>query len=441
MTIPQQVQRVLQSLENAGFEAWCVGGCVRDLLLGRTPQDWDVTTSALPEQVMAVFGDCAIPTGLQHGTVTVVTELWHVEVTTYRTDGAYLDHRHPQGVSFVTSIHEDLARRDFTINAMALNLAGTFQDPFDGQGDLQRKCLRCVGVSDVRFTEDALRMLRGLRFASQLDFTVDPATALSIHSNRHLLSHIAVERIWVEMGKLLRGVNPVAILREYVDVVGVFWEELLPMEGFSQRNPHHCYDLWEHSIRTVETVEDSLVLRTSALLHDVGKVKTFTVDEGGIGHFYGHPDVGYPMAEQMLRRLKVDTITREQVVMLVKWHDRGILPTEKAVKKALRKLGVEQFTNLLKLKRADNLAQHPDYHGRQQELDVLEEILAKVLEEKQCFSLQHMAVNGHDLMDLGYKGQAIGLCLKGLLDAVIDQDVPNEQDDLTALAKEWAETE
>lgn len=436
MDIPVQVQQVLQQLEGAGYQAWCVGGCVRDLLLGRTPQDWDVTTNARPEQTMAVFGHCAIPTGLQHGTITVVMGEWRIEVTTYRTEGGYADHRRPDGVHFVDDIKHDLARRDFTINAMALNLAGDLEDPFDGQLDLAEKMLRCVGRSDVRFEEDALRILRGLRFASQLDFVIAPDTAQSIHAHKQLLSYIAVERIWVELGNLFCGKNPMPILREYMDVFGVFWPELLPMEGFSQQNPHHCYDLWEHTIHAVDAVENSLILRTSAVLHDIGKVKTFTVDSDGIGHFCGHQEAGVPIADAMLHRLKVDTITREAVVMLVKWHDHPIVPTEKAVKRALGKLGVDAFIDLLKIKRADNLAQHPAFQGRQQEITVLEGILAQVLAEKQCFSLPQLAVDGHDLIRLEYQGIAIGQELKRLLDLVIDGQASNEKAVLLQLAYE-----
>ena len=252
--MPKIVRQVLTALESAGYEAWCVGGCVRDTLLSRHPGDWDVTTNALPEETLAVFGDRAFPTGLQHGTVTVRMEHQAVEITTYRVDGEYHDHRRPEHVTFTRSLEEDLARRDFTVNAMALDLRGELRDPFGGREDLKRGVLRCVGDPDRRFEEDALRILRGLRFAAVLGFSVDPATGVSIHRHGELLRDIAAERIQVELFKLLCGVRAAEVLREYVDVIGVFWPELLPMVGFDQRNRHHCYDVWEHTLHALEAV-------------------------------------------------------------------------------------------------------------------------------------------------------------------------------------------
>lgn len=434
MECPKQVNQVLTTLEHAGFEAWYVGGCVRDTVLGRIPQDWDVTTNAHPEQVLAVFGDMALPTGIQHGTVTVKTGKWHVEVTTYRTDGTYINHRRPEQVTFVPTIEEDLARRDFTINAMAVNLAGEFRDPFGGREDLHHQIIRCVGNPTARFEEDALRILRGLRFASQLGCSIEPETEAAIHQQAPLLTHIAVERIWTETERLLCGKNCTQILRNHLDVFGVFWPELLPMEGFSQQNPHHCYDLWEHTLHTVEAIDATILLRLSALLHDIGKFKTFTLDDQGVGHFYRHQAVGMPIADAMLQRLKVPTSLREQVVRLVEWHDRAIPATPKAVKRGMMKLGAPLFADLLRLKRADNLAQHPAYHGRQQELSCLEAILEDVLVQGQCFSLKQLAVNGHDLTAMGFHGPAIGQMLQQLLDGVIDGIFANEKELLLSVA-------
>lgn len=437
--IPESVKNVLFTLESAGYEAWCVGGCVRDSLMGRVPGDWDVTTSALPEETMAVFGDHAFPTGLRHGTVTVRQNHEAVEVTTYRVDGAYRDHRRPDSVAFTRSLEEDLKRRDFTVNAMALNLRGELRDPFGGQADLEAGILRCVGDSDLRLREDALRILRGLRFAAVLGFGIDADTGESIHRNRELLREIAAERIQVEVMKLLCGKNAAEILREYPDVIGVFWPEVLPMVGHDQKNYHHCYDIWEHSLYAMMAVPPEPVLRCAALLHDAGKPKSFTIDADGVGHFYGHSSVSRELVDQMLRRLKCSNEFRETVVCLVEWHDREIPRNDKSIRKALRMLGEENLRRLIAIKRADNLAQAPEFHGRQLEIRKAEEILERLLEEDACFSLKQMAVNGHDLMTLGLSGPAIGKTLNLLLDQIVGGELPNEKELLLKRARELME--
>ena len=425
--IPAYVQSILKTLAAAGHEAWCVGGCVRDTLLGRTPEDWDVTTSALPKETMALFDGHAFPTGLQHGTVTVRREHRTVEVTTYRLDGTYHDHRRPDSVTFTGSWEEDLGRRDFTVNAMALGLSGELRDPFGGQTDLGKRMLRCVGDPDRRFNEDALRILRGLRFAAVLGFTVDRATEESIRRNRGLLERIAVERIQVELSKLLCGCGAAEVLRAYPEVFGVFWPELLPMVGFAQRNPQHIYDVWEHTLHAVEAVPDEAVLRYAMLLHDIGKPRCFHLDEAGVGHFYGHGAVSRELSEAMLRRLKCSTEFRETVVRLVEWHDRDIPRTDRSIRKALRALGEKNLRRLIEVKRADNLAQAPAYRDRQQELDRAEEILEKLLAEDACFSLRQLAVDGHDMLRLRIAGPDIGRTLNALLDGVVNGDLPNER--------------
>lgn len=433
--IPKYVKTILEMLEEAGYEAWCVGGCVRDGLLGRIPEDWDVTTSAMPEETMAVFGGRAVPTGLQHGTVTVRADHKSVEVTTYRVDGAYHDHRRPDSVSFTHSLEEDLRRRDFTINAMAINLKGELRDPFGGQRDLKAGVLRCVGDPDQRFCEDALRILRGIRFAAVLGFDIDSETGKSIHQNRELLREIAAERIQVEVLKLLCGKNAAEILRQYPDVVGVFWPEVLPMVGFDQKNYHHCYDVWEHTLHALAVIPPEPVLRCAALLHDIGKPRCFTVDEKGVGHFYGHGSISREMANQMLRRLKCSTDFRETVVRLVDWHDRDIPRTDKSIRRALGKLGEPDLRRLIALKRADNLAQAPEFRDRQLELDKAERILEKLLEENACFSLKQLSVNGKDLTDMGLSGPSVGAVLKRLLDNVIEGELPNEREALLRQAE------
>lgn len=435
MEIPAYVRSILETLNAAGREAWCVGGCVRDTLLGRRPEDWDVTTGALPEETLALFGRRAIPTGLRHGTVTVRSEGCRVEVTTYRIDGDYHDRRRPDSVTFTRSLEEDLARRDFTVNAMAMGLSGEIRDPFGGQADLLAGVLRCVGDPDRRFGEDALRILRGLRFAAVLGFSVDPAAGESIRRNRALLREIAVERIQVEMSKLLCGRCGAEVLRGYPEVFGVFWPELLPMVGFDQRNPHHIYDVWEHTLHAVEAVPGEAALRYAALLHDIGKPRCFHLDEAGVGHFYGHGAISRELADRMLRRLKCSTEFRETVVRLVDWHDREIPRTDKSIRRALRILGEADLRRLIALKRADNLAQAPAYRDRQRELDKAEEILERLLAEGACFSLRQLAVDGRDMMRLGLTGPAIGQTLNALLDAVVNGETPNEREALLTAAQ------
>lgn len=435
MEMPGYVQNVLTVLEAAGYEAWCVGGCVRDLMLGRAPEDWDVTTNALPEATMALFGSHAFPTGLRHGTVTVREEHRSVEVTTYRVDGDYHDHRRPDTVVFTPSLEEDLRRRDFTVNAMALSLRGDLRDPFGGQADLKAGVLRCVGKPERRFGEDALRILRGLRFAAVLGFAMDPATAAGIHGHRSLLKDIAAERIQVELFKLLCGKDAAAVLREYPDVVGVFWPEILPMVGFDQRNRHHCYDVWEHTLHAVEAVEPEPVLRCAMLLHDVGKPRCFTVDQDGNGHFYGHPEISRELADDMLRRLKCAAAFRETVVRLVEWHDRNIPRTGRGLRRALRALGEEDLRRLILVKRADNLAQAPEYRDTQREIDRAEAILDKLVAADACFSLGQLTVNGRDLAALGLSGPEIGRTLNALLDKVVDGELPNERTALLEAAR------
>lgn len=439
MDIPENARAVLETLETAGHEAWCVGGCVRDALLGRRPEDWDVTTSALPEETLALFGPRGSPTGLKHGTVTVKTPGGPVEVTTYRVDGAYLNHRRPESVTFTRSIEEDLGRRDFTVNAMALNLRGELRDPFGGRGDLERGILRCVGDPDRRFQEDALRILRGLRFSAVLGLEIEKGTAEAVRRNREGLRDIAPERIQVEFFKLLPGKRAAEVLRGWPEVFGVFWPELLAMVGFDQRNRHHCHDVWEHTLHALDAVPGDLVLRCTMLLHDVGKPACFTLDEAGVGHFYGHPAVSRALADGMLRRLRCAAGFRETVVRLVEWHDRDIPRTDKSIRRALRILGEEDLRRLILVKRADNLGQAPAFRDRQRELDRAEEILDRLLAEDTCFSLRQLAVNGRDLLALGLSGPAVGAALEALLEKVVDGALPNEREALLEALKKDTE--
>ena len=433
--IPEAVKDVLNRLMSAGHEAWCVGGCVRDLLLGREPDDWDVTTSALPEETLALFGERAIPTGLQHGTVTVRTDIGHVEVTTYRTDGSYRDCRHPDSVQFTRSLAEDLARRDFTVNAIAMDISGRVNDPMNGLEDLAARRLRCVGVPDRRFGEDALRILRGLRFASVLEFSVEGETAASIHRNRELLRMIAAERIRVELDKLLCGVGVAEVLGEYPDVLGVFLPEILPAVGFPQNSRYHCYNVWEHTVCSVAAAPMEPLLRMTMLLHDLGKPACYSVDDNGGGHFYGHNKVSCELAAAILNRLKYDNESKRIILTLVERHDWLVNPTEKGIRRALCALGEKELRRLLTVKRADNLAQSPDYRYRQQEIDVLEDLLDDLLAREACFSLKQLAVNGRDLTALGFRGAEIGRELDRLLLAVVDGVLQNDRDQLLESAQ------
>ena len=425
--IPEHAAAVLTALEAAGHAAWCVGGCVRDSLLGRTPQDWDVTTAAVPERVLAIFGDRAVPTGLAHGTVTVRTAGGVVEVTTLRRDGTYRDHRRPQSVTFTDSLEEDLCRRDFTVNAMALDLRGELADPLGGRADLDAGLLRCVGEPDRRFREDALRILRGVRFAAALGFAVEQETDRSLRANRALLALIAPERIWAELKGLLTAPGAAEALRAYPEVIGVFWPEVLDMVGFPQRNRHHCYDVWEHTLHALAQVSPELELRLTMLLHDIGKPGCCTIDASGCGHFKGHPARSAVLAEEMLRRLRTDNATRETVVRLVAWHDRNIPRTRPGVASALRQLGETDLRRLLRIKRADNLAQDPAYRAMQEQVGRAEAILDHLLAEGACVSLDQLAVRGGDLLALGLSGPAVGETLEALLDAVIEERLPNDR--------------
>lgn len=433
--IPAYVCGILRKLTENGFEAWCVGGCVRDTLLGRIPGDWDVTTSARPEEIMALFGDRAIPTGIRHGTVTVRTAERPVEVTTYRCDGHYADHRHPDSVTFSGSLGEDLRRRDFTVNAMAMDLRGKLADPFGGQADLQSKTLRCLGDPEKRFQEDALRILRGLRFASVLGFALEKNTARALRAQRALLRGISAERIQAELVKLVCGSGVCEILLAFPDVLGEVLPEITPAVGFDQKNCHHCYDVWEHTARSVAAADDDPILRMTMLLHDLGKPLSFTLDAAGTGHFLGHAKISRALAENILRRLRFSTGDREDILLLVEQHDRPIAPTEKSVRRALMKFGERNLRRLLKVKRADNLAQAPAYLGRQKEYDEVEAVLRRLLEQNACFSLRQLAVNGRDMTALGYRGPEVGRMLKQLLRAVVDGRLDNDRQTLLRAAR------
>lgn len=434
--LPKQVHTALHRLRAAGFEAHLVGGCVRDCLMGLQPHDFDITTSALPEQTQQLFADArVIETGIRHGTVTVVLDGLPLEITTYRLESTYSDHRHPDAVRFTRDLKLDLARRDFTINAIVWDGESDPIDFFGGQADIASGVIRCIGSPEQRFAEDSLRILRAVRFASTLGFTIDEATAQAARRAAPLLREVSMERISAELVKLLCGKNVRRVLCDYADILGTVIPELLPMQGFDQHNIHHIYDVLEHTAVAVESVPPEPVLRLAALLHDIGKPSCFSLDDRGVGHFYGHAKASTAISEPILKRLRLDNTTQKQVLELVQWHDWLIEESEKAVKRALNKLTPEGFFRLLALKRADNLAQSPVYRGRQHYYDRLAHIANEILTQAQCFSLKDLAVNGSDLIAQGMTpGPALGAMLNRLLDAVIAGELPNERSALVQAA-------
>ena len=427
MLFPHELCQILEKLEVAGFSAFVVGGAVRDLLLGKIPQDWDVATSARPEDILALFAEEALPTGLKHGTVTVVVNSFSAEITTFRCDGAYTDHRHPVQVTFSSDLTEDLARRDFTVNAMAMDQHGTLWDPYGGKADLDSGILRCVGNPHHRFAEDALRIMRCLRFSSQLGFSIESFTREALLSHCGELNKISVERLSQEMTKLLCGENVQDVLLAFPRVFGVFIPEILPCVHFPQPNPHHIFDVWEHITRTVAAVPPQPVLRWSALIHDLGKPSCFSLDEEGTGHFRGHGDVSASMAENICRRLRFSSEMCRKIVLLVAWHDQDIPRTKTGILCALHSLGTEAFFALCQLKRGDHLAQNPSFFSSLSEIEKGEQLAQQLLEENACFSLSGLAVNGNDLLALGYTGAEIGQKLEELLHHVICGTLPNEK--------------
>ena len=428
--LPAHAQWVLEQLENAGFAAFAVGGCVRDSLLGRVPGDWDIATAARPEQVHAALaGVTVLDTGLKHGTVTAVLGDARVEITTFRTEGPYSDHRRPDSVAFAATIGEDLSRRDFTVNAMAFSPKTGLTDPFGGQKDLENRLLRAVGDPEKRFDEDALRILRGLRFAAKLGFSIEPATARAMLAQKELLGSLAAERVLAELLPLLCAPHAVPVLRQYRAVFAVILPELEPMFDFDQQNKHHLYDVWEHTLHTLEQVPGDPVLRLTMLLHDCGKPPRFSVDFRGDGHFYGHARESARLAEGALARLRCDRETAERVVRLIACHDHDILNTEKSLLRWLRKLGERDLRALLQVKIADNLGQHPRYY-RADRFRETEAALDVLLAQKPCFDRSGLAVKGGDLAALGLEGPAIGAVLERMVDAVIDGRTPNEKEQL-----------
>lgn len=429
LNLPASVDAIIDSLQANGYEAYAVGGCVRDSILGRKPDDWDITTSATPWQVKEIFNR-TVDTGLQHGTVTVLMGNYAHEVTTYRIDGDYEDGRHPKEVTFTASLEEDLKRRDFTINAMAYNDKSGLIDLYGGIEDLQRKCIRCVGNAEERFGEDALRILRALRFAAQLEFGIDQETYEAVSKLSPTLAKISAERIATELTKLLVSGRPEYIQHAYdTGITKVILPEFDAIMETPQNNPHHCYNVGRHTIESLKYTPEDKVLRLTMLLHDMGKPGCRITDEDGIDHFKGHAMEGMELSREILQRLKFDNDTIYQVTNLVKWHDCRMEPSLKNIRKILNKIGPNLFDKLLVVQYADTMAQSGFCRKEKiQRITEVEACFKEIMESNQCISLKDLELTGQDLIALGLKpGPQIGQLLNQALDQVLEEPEKNER--------------
>lgn len=440
LILPENVSRIIDTLMRAGYEAYAVGGCIRDSLLGREPKDWDITTSASPAEVKALFPK-TVDTGIAHGTVTVLLNREGFEVTTYRVDGTYEDFRHPKEVTFTPDLNEDLKRRDFTINAMAYNDTHGLIDAFDGAGDLDRKIVRCVGDPKERFSEDALRMMRAVRFGAQLGFTVEEQTRSAICALAPTLKKISAERIQSELVSLLMSDHPEEMRTLYeTGITKVILPEFDVMMQTAQNSPHHMYTVGEHTIQSLAQIESKKTLRLAMLFHDIGKPSCKTTGEDGQDHFYGHPQKGSEMARSIMRRLKFDNDTTQKVCCLVAGHDQNPPITERSVRRAAVSLGSGAFPDIFAVKRADILAQS-DYQRSEKlaYVDQYEACYRSVIEKNQCLSLKDLAVSGRDLIAAGMRpGPALGNVLNRLFELVLDDPDKNETGYLLRMAREFA---
>jgi tRNA nucleotidyltransferase (CCA-adding enzyme) len=436
--IPKDSVYILNRLEEHGFEAFVVGGCVRDSIIGRSPQDWDITTSATPAEVKQLFQK-TVDTGLKHGTVTVLLHKHSYEITTYRIEGKYINNRKPESVEFTNSIHADLSRRDFTINAMAYNPSSGLIDPFGGIEDIKAKQIKAVGNPTQRFEEDALRMLRAVRFAAQLNYDIEQATFKAIQSCHQLINNISGERIRDELNKTLLA-NPMTFeMLHQTGILKVIMPELDHCFLTLQRNPYHIFNVGIHSLNAARYIEQSSLLRWTMLLHDIGKPYVKTTDKEGIDHFYMHQKVSAEKAESILQRLRFDNSTISKTKKLILEHDRQIGANEKSIRKAVAAIGVDLFEPWLQIKAADISAQNPDKSmDRLAHLDLVKVLFHKILREKQCLTLKDLAVRGKDLMEIGIpQDKKLGEVLQKLLDAVLEQPELNNREQLIELAKRF----
>ena len=436
--LPEKVRQILTTLQENGYEAYAVGGCVRDSILGREPGDWDITTSAFPLQTKELF-ERTFDTGIEHGTITVLLEGEGFEVTTYRIDGKYEDSRHPKEVTFTRSLTEDLKRRDFTINAMAYNEEQGLVDIFGGIEDLKRHKIRCVGNAVERFTEDALRIMRAIRFSGQLGFEIEEDTRRAITLLAPNLKNISAERIQTELVKLVVSPHPELLREAYrLGITKVILPEFDRMMETKQETPHHNANVGEHTIRAMLGVEPDKILRLTMLLHDSGKPDKKTMDEKNVAHFKGHAKVSTVIAKEVLTRLKFDNDTLRKVTKLVEYHDYRMAAEPKNVRRAMNRISEELFPYYMKVRRADVLAQS-EYKRKDkiQNLDEIEQLYAQIVKEGQCVSLKKLAVTGKDLIGIGIKpGPVIGVVLDQLLQIVIEEPKKNDKDFLLKTAKE-----
>lgn len=434
ITLPEQVIFIIGMLNQAGFEAYAVGGCVRDSIMGREPDDWDITTDAPPQQVKKLFRR-TVDTGIQHGTVTVMLGKTGYEVTTYRIDGEYEDNRHPKQVTFTKSLEEDLKRRDFTVNAMAYHPKEGLEDLFDGMGDMERRCIRCVGAPWERFSEDALRIMRGVRFSAQFGYTIEEETRRAAKELAGNLASVSAERIRVELVKLLVSLNPDYLQTAYeLGITKIVLPEFDVCMETPQNNPHHCYTVGEHTLQSMRAVRADKVLRLTMLLHDIGKPLTKTTDETGKDHFKKHPRESAILAHEILRRLKFDNDTLHKVCRLVEYHDWAIDLEEdvkiSTVRRLIARVGADVFPEMFEVNRADMLAQS-DYMREEKirKQERLEALYREIQEKRQCLSLKELAVKGRDLTEAGLKpGREIGEILQRMLTDVLEEPAHNEKE-------------
>lgn len=427
-----EAEALLKRLEDAGFEAYYVGGCVRDHLMGRAVHDVDITTNALPEQTAAVFeGYKVIPTGIKHGTVTVLAGGTPYEITTYRVDGSYSDSRRPDSVEFTPDIVQDLARRDFTMNAIAMDIRGNIVDPFGGRGDIEHSLIRCVGEPEKRFTEDALRIMRGIRFASQLGFGIEEKTAQAIIDMRGRLSIISRERVREELDKLLCGKDCGKVLTDYRVIIAEIIPEMVACFGFDQFSRYHKYDVYEHIVKAVTSApQDQLILRRALLLHDIAKPQMFTLDENGVGHFKGHAKVSAEMAKEILTRLRFDNRTIALTSQLIAHHSDKI-HSERQIRLMVSEFGIETFLMLMDFKKYDNCGKNDFVLNENEEFDRFKVIAREFADSGECITLSQLALSGSDLTELGFRGREIGTALAQLHSLVISGDLPNDKQALT----------
>lgn len=431
ISMPKGAEIIIEKLYSYGFEAYAVGGCVRDSLMGNTPDDWDITTDALPQQVKDIFSDTkVIETGISHGTVTIILNDELYEVTTFRCDGEYSDHRHPDKVKFANLLIDDLKRRDFTINAIAYNNKHGIIDPYGGVKDIENGIIKAVGNAEKRFEEDGLRILRGLRFASKLGFAIEENTANAMDNCKDYLDYVAGERKYIEICKLILGENALQVLLKYPHIIGVAIPEIKDCIGFNQQNRHHIYDVWEHTARAVVSAPKDKITRLAMLLHDAGKSLSFTVDEDGVGHFYGHAKHSVELCKSFFSRSGEAGDIRQRVERLVEYHDSTILFDVKNIKRWLGRLGEEDIFRFLDAKCADCLAQDSQYHNRLEELNALRTAIKDLLARKPCFTRGQLEVNGRDIIGLGVSGVQVGKVLDYLLDSVIEEKCKNNREEL-----------